>query len=443
MSKISLSEHFNYKKLLRFTLPTIAMMIFTSIYCVVDGFFISNFVGTGAFTAINIIFPAVMMVGSAGFMFGTGGSAIVAKTLGEGNKEKANQYFSMIMVVEIIIAVTLSMLGIIFLEPIAKLLGAKEYMMEYIVPYGTILFLGLPFFMLQNSFQSFIVTAEKPKFGLVVTLFAGCTNMILDFLLIYVFDLGVIGAGLATTISQFVGAIVPLIFFLSKNTSYLRLSKPKFELKPILKTCSNGSSEMVTNISLSLVNILYNLQLLKYIGDNGVAAFGIIMYVGFILVSIYIGYSIGVAPIIGYHYGAGNKKELKSLFNKSIKLMLISSLCLITIAEVFAGSLVGIFVKDNKELLDLSTKALRLYAITYLISWLNIFASSFFTALNQGLISAIISFLRTLVLQIVMIFIMPIIFGVNGLWLAVAVSEILALSVSVFFILKNKNKYGY
>ena len=441
--KISLSDHFNYKKLIRFTLPTIAMMIFTSIYGVVDGFFISNYSGDLAFTSINIIIPAVMMVASIGFMFGTGGSAMVAKTLGEGDKEKANRYFSMIVFLEIILGIIFSVLGIIFLNPIAKLLGAKDYMMEYIIPYGTILFLGVPFFILQNSFQSFIVTAEKPKFGLVITLFAGCTNMILDFVFIYILKWVVLGAGLATALSQFVGAVIPLIYFLSKNSSYLRLTKPKFELKPILKSCGNGSSEMVTNLSLSLVNILYNLQLLKYIGDNGVAAYGIIMYVGFIFIGIYLGYSIGISPIIGYHYGAGNKKELKSLLKKSVKMLLFISIILTVLAILSANFLASIFVGYDKDLLDLTTDALRLYSVSYIILWFNIFASSFFTALNDGLTSAIISFLRTLAIQILMLYIMPLLFDVTGLWLAVFASELISLFVSVFFIIKNKKKYGY
>lgn len=316
-------------------------------------------------------------------------------------------------------------------------------MMEYIIPYGTILFLGVPFFILQNSFQSFIVTAEKPKFGLVITLFAGCTNMILDFLFIYILKWGVLGAGLATALSQFVGAVIPLIYFLSKNSSYLRLTKPKFELKTILKSCGNGSSEMVTNLSLSLVNILYNLQLLKYIGDNGAAAYGIIMYVGFIFIGIYLGYSIGISPIIGYHYGAGNKKELKSLLKKSVKMLLFISIILTVLAILSANFLASIFVGYDKDLLDLTTDALRLYSVSYIILWFNIFASSFFTALNDGLTSAIISFLRTLAIQILMLYIMPLLFDVTGLWLAVFASELISLFVSVFFIIKNKKKYGY
>ena len=342
-----------------------------------------------------------------------------------------------------ILGIIFSALGIIFLNTIAKLLGAKDYMLEYIIPYGTILFIGVPFFILQNSFQSFIVTAAKPKFGLIITLFAGCTNMVLDFIFIYIFRWGVLGAGLATALSQFVGAVIPLIYFLSKNSSYLRLTKPKFELKPILKSCGNGSSEMVTNLSLSLVNILYNLQLLKYIGDNGVAAYGIIMYVGFIFVGIYLGYSIGISPIIGYHYGSGNKKELKSLFRKSIKILLLISIILTAFATLSANSLASIFVGYDKDLLDLTAKAIRLYSVSYILLWFNIFASSFFTALNDGLTSSIISFLRTLVIQILMLFIMPILFDVTGLWLAVFATEFVSLFISIYFILKNKKKYGY
>lgn len=441
--KIKISEHFTYKKLIKFTLPTIVMMIFTSIYGVVDGIFVSNVVGKDAFTAINLIMPALMILGSLGFMIGTGGSAIISKTLGEGDTERANKYFSMLIYLEIILGIIFTILGIIFIKPITNLLGATEELAPYCITYGRIILIGLVAFFLQNSLQSFIVVANKPQIGLIVSIIIGITNMILDFLLVYVLKMGVFGAGLATIISQFIGAGVPLIYFARKNSSLLRLRKTKFELKPILTTFANGSSEMVTNLSMSLVNMLYNFQLMKYAGANGVSAYGIIMYVSFIFVGVYLGYSVGTAPIIGYNYGAKNNEELKNVLNKSVKLLGISAIILTLLSEIFAKPLASIFVSYDMDLFEMTTKAIKIFSISYIISWFNIFASSFFTALNNGLVSAIISFLRTLVFQIAMIYLLPIWWGLNGIWIAVLVAEILSLFVSVGFLIKNKNKYGY
>ncbi len=441
--KIKISEHFTYKKLIKFTLPTIVMMIFTSIYGVVDGIFVSNVVGKDAFAAINLIMPALMILGSLGFMIGTGGSAIISKTLGEGDTERANKYFSMLIYLEIILGIIFTILGIIFIKPITNLLGATEELAPYCITYGRIILIGLVAFFLQNSLQSFIVVANKPQIGLIVSIIIGITNMILDFLLVYVLKMGVFGAGLATIISQFIGAGVPLIYFARKNSSLLRLRKTKFELKPILTTFANGSSEMVTNLSMSLVNMLYNFQLMKYAGANGVSAYGIIMYVSFIFVGVYLGYSVGTAPIIGYNYGAKNNEELKNVLNKSVKLLGISAIILTLLSEIFAKPLASIFVSYDMDLFEMTTKAIKIFSISYIISWFNIFASSFFTALNNGLVSAIISFLRTLVFQIAMIYLLPIWWGLNGIWIAVLVAEILSLFVSVGFLIKNKNKYGY
>jgi putative MATE family efflux protein len=440
---IQLLEHFTYKKLIRFTIPTVAMMIFTSIYGVVDGLFVSNIVGSEAFAGVNLIMPALMMLGSVGFMAGTGGSALVSKTIGEGNKKLANRYFSMLIYFLLIVGILLSILGNVFIRQISELLGAKGEMVDICSTYGRTLLCSLPFFMLQNCFQSFLVVAEKPAMGLCVSVIAGLSNMVLDFLFIYVFRLGVFGAALATAISEFVGAAIPLIFFIRKNNSPLKLIKTKLELKPILRTCSNGSSEMVTNISMSLVNMLYNLQLVKYAGYDGVVAYGIIMYVGFIFVGTYLGYSVGVAPIIGYHYGAGNTDELKSLFKKSLILLSATAVILTACAEIFSSALAGIFVGYNKELHDMTTNAIQLFALSYIISGINIFASAFFTALNNGLVSAVISFMRTLVFQIAFIFILPELLGLNGIWLAVVGAEICSLIISVSFFAANRKKYKY
>ena len=441
--EINLSEHFTYKKLIKFTLPTIIMMIFTSIYGVVDGIFISNVVGNNAFAAVNLIMPVVMIIGTIGFMIGTGGSAIISKTLGEGNKEEANKQFSMLIYLEIILGILFTLIALIFLKPIAEMLGATEEMMDSCLIYGRILLIGITAFVLQNSFQSFMVVAEKPRFGLGISIAAGLTNMVLDFLLIYVFKFGVAGAAIATVISQVVGALIPLVYFSRKNNTMLKLGKTKFELSTIVKTCTNGSSEMVTNLSMSLVNILFNMQLMKFAGANGVSAYGIIMYVGFLFVGTYLGYSIGTAPIIGYHYGAENKEELKSLLNKSIKLLGMVAIGMTLLAEILAKPLAGIFVSYDQELLELTINAIRLYSLSYILSWFNIFASSFFTALNNGFVSALISFLRTLVFQVAMILILPSVWGINGIWLSVVFAEILAIIVSIICFIKNRKKYEY
>ncbi len=439
---IQLSEHFTYKKLIQFTVPTIIMMIFTSIYGVVDGLFVSNCVGSEAFAGVNLIMPALMILGAIGFMIGTGGSALVSKTMGEGDQEKANRYFSMLLYVVTIIGLIFTVIGFIVMETVAKLLGAEGNLVDICVTYGRTLIIALVPFMLQNCFQSFLIVAEKPRMGLVISIITGVLNMVLDFLFIYVFKMGVFGAAFATGISQLIGGIVPLIYFIKKSKN-LKLVKTKLEGKPIWQACANGSSEMVTNISMSVVNMLYNLQLMKYAGADGVVAYGIIMYVSFIFSGTYIGYSIGSAPIVGYHYGAENKEELKSLLKKSLKLLTIASIVMTVIGEVLAKSLAGIFVSYDANLLEMTTNAIRIFSISYLISGINIFASSFFTALNNGVVSAAISFLRTLLFQIAMIFILPLIWGLNGIWLAVVFAEVFALAVSILFLVINRKKYQY
>lgn len=441
--KIQLSDHFSYSKLIKFTLPTIAMMIFTSIYGVVDGVFVSNCVGSDAFAAVNLIMPIIMILGSVGFMIGTGGSAIVSKTLGEGKKEKANEYFSMLVYLCVVSGVILSVIGIIFTGPIAVLLGAKGSIAKDCVTYGRTVFFMLTGLFLQNAFQSFLVVAEKPKLGLFVTVLAGFTNMFLDFLFVYVLRFGVFGAALATGISQFVGSVIPIIYFAGGKNNVLKLTKCRFNKDIIIKTCINGSSEMVTNMSMSLVNILYNMQLMKYIGTNGVVAYGIIMYVGFIFVGTYMGYAVGSAPVISYHYGADNKDELKNLFKRSLTIIIVSSVVMTLIAEIIAGYLAGIFVSYDNNLLELTTEAIRIYAVSYLISGINIFASSFFTALNNGVVSAVISFMRMFVFQIVMILFLPVVLGISGIWTAVIAVEVLSVVISVMFLVKNRKKYSY
>lgn len=440
---IQLSDKFSYSKLIIFTIPTIFMMIFTSIYGVVDGLFISNVVGSNAFAAVNFIMPALMIAGSIGFMIGTGGSALVSKTIGEGKCEEANQIFSMLIYFLIIVGFVITILGIIFIRPVAEMLGADSSIIDDCVVYGRILLVALIPFLLENSFQSFIVVAERPIMGLVISIAAGITNIILDFLLIYVFKMGIIGAGIATSISQTVGGIIPFVYFARKNKTQLRLVKTKFNKSSLIKSCINGSSEMMTNLSISLVDMMYNIQLMRLIGADGVVAYGIIMYISFIFIGVYLGYSIGVTPIIGYNYGAGNKEELQNIFKKSLILISIAAITLTGIAELLSRTFANIFVSYDKELLNMTTLAIRIFSISFLISGFNIFVSSLFTALNNGLISAVISFLRSIVFENLMIFLIPAILGVNGIWSAVIFAELFALIVSVICLIRNRSKYEY
>ena len=447
--KIQLSDHFTYKKLLRFTLPSVGMMIFSSIYGVIDGFFVSNFAGETAFTAVNFIMPFLMILGAFGFMFGAGGSALVAKTLGEGKREKANSLFSLFVYVSFGLGVLIAILGIVLLRPIASLLGAEGAMLESCIDYGWIIAMGLPFFMLQMEFQSFMITAEKPQLSLIFTVAAGVTNIVLDALFVGAFGWGLEGAAAATVTSQFVGFICPFVYFLRKNTSLLRIGKTKMDFGALVKTCTNGSSELMTNISMSLVGVLYNYQLLEYAGEPGVAAYGVLLYVNFIFISAFIGYSIGCAPIIGYHYGAENSAELKGILKKSIVIVGISSVTMVCLSIALATPMSYIFVGYNESLFDLTKDAFLLYSFSFLFSGFAIFGSSFFTALNNGPISAIISFLRTLVFQTVAVILLPIIFegaggeGIDGIWFSIVVAEALAVAVTVAFLLAKRKKYNY
>lgn len=440
---IQLSDHFTYTKLIQFVLPSIGMMIFTSIYGVVDGLFISNFVGKTAFAAVNLIIPFTMVLGAIGFMLGTGGNALVAKTLGEGKRELANQIFSFLVIVSIVSGTFVAIVGITFMEPVALLLGADEAMLRDCVIYGRILMAATPAFMLQIMFQSFLITAEKPGMGFWVTVVAGITNMVLDALLVAGLKWGVTGAALATGLSQCVGGIVPLIYFARKNDSLLQITKTKFMWDALWKTCSNGISEFLSNISMSLVSMLYNLQLLKFAGENGVAAYGVIMYVQFIFIAIFIGYNIGTAPIIGYNYGAQNHKEMQNIFKKSMILTVSAGLVLMVSAFALAAPLAKVFVGYDAELFEMTKRGFEFYAVSFFLCGFNIFGSSFFTALSNGPVSAVISFLRTVVFQVAAVLVLPVFFGIDGVWASISVAELLALAVTGFFLVKLSSRYHY
>ena len=440
---IQLSDHFTYARLFRFVLPSIVMMVFTSIYGVVDGLFVSNFAGKTAFASINLIMPFLIILGATGFMLGTGGTALVSRVLGEGDKERANEYFSMITLFGILLGVILTVVGVLAMRPMAILLGATEAMVDDCVLYGRIVVCFLTSFMLQNMFQSFLIAAERPKFGLLITLAAGVTNMVLDALFVGVFRWGIAGAAIATGISQTVGGVVPLMYFLFSKSSPLRLRWTKFEAQPLLRSCANGSSELMSNISGSLIGMLYNAQLMRFLGEDGVATYGVLMYVQFIFVAIDIGYSIGCAPIISYHYGARNHPELRNLLMKGLKVMGILGIVMTIAAISLSGTLANIFVGYDATLCELTRHAFHLFSFAFLLAGFNIFLSSFFTALNNGGVSAAISFLRTLVFQAASVILLPMALDVDGLWWAASAAEALAFVVSIGFLLALKGKYHY
>ena len=443
MQAIQLSDHFTRKRLLRFSLPSIVMMVFTSIYGVVDGYFVSNYTGKTPFAAVNLIMPFLMILGGVGFMFGTGGGALIAKTMGEGKAEKADKLFSMTVFASILCGLVLTAVGLLFLRPFARLMGAEGELLENSLLYGTINLIVLPFYILQYEFQCLFATAEKPKLGLYVTVASGVANMVLDWLLVAVLPFGLAGAAAATAASQFIGGVFPLIYFARKNSSRLHLTRCRLELRPLGHICANGSSELMSNISMSLVSMLYNVQLMQYAGEDGIAAYGVLMYVSMIFQAIFIGYSVGTAPIVSYHYGAQNREELKSLLRKAIFIVAIAALCMFAAGELLAAPLSRLFVAYDEELLQMTTHAFAIFSFSFLFSGFAINGSSFFTALNDGLISALISFLRTLVFQVAAVLLFPLLWGLDGIWFSVVAAEIMAVLATIFFLLKKQKKYGY
>lgn len=440
---IHLSDHFTMGRLLRYALPSIGMMIFTSIYSVVDGFFVSNMVGKTAFAAVNLILPVLEMLGALGYVFGTGGSALVAKELGEGKKREASETFSLMVGTTIAMGILVAAVGTPLLRPILIGIGADKGMLKEALAYGHILMPAMIVFMLQYMFQAFFITAEKPKLGFAITVAAGLTNMVLDWLFMAVFRWGIRGAAIATVLAQGIGGAVPILYFARSKTAAIHLGRPRFHFEKIKKAATNGASEFMTTVSLSIVSICYNMQLIRFAGQNGVAAYGVIMYVNFIFLSVFIGYATGTAPIVGFHFGAGNKDELHGLLNRSLKWIAFTGLALTAAAEIFARPLAMIFVSYDSALLSMTVRGFRIYSLSYLLSGFNIYGSSFFTALNNGFVSAAIAFLRTLVFETGCVWILPAFFGLTGIWFAIVAAEVMAIAVTGTFLRKNRTRYGY
>lgn len=441
--RIQLSDHFDYRRLLRFTFPSVIMLVFTSIYGVVDGFFVSNFAGKTPFAAVNFIMPLLLILGCVGFMFGTGGSALIAKTMGEGRKEKAQEIFSMIVYVSIVSGIVLALLGFVLLRPMGRLMGAQGQLLEDSIVYGRIILAALPFYVLQYEFQCLFATAQKPGLGLGVTVASGMTNIVLDGIFVAIFHWGLEGAAAATALSQFVGGVIPLLYFGRENSSLLQLVKCGFDGKALLRVCANGSSELISNISMSLVSMLYNIQLVKYAGENGIAAYGVLMYVSMIFQAVFLGYSVGAAPVIGYHYGAGNYEELKGLKKKSFLLIGVFSVLMFTAGETLARPLSWLFVGYAPELLEMTAHAFMIFSFSFLCSGFTIYGSSFFTALGDGFTSALISFLHVFAFQCTAVLLFPVIWKLDGIWVSIPAAEAMATAVTVLFLAGKKKRYHY
>lgn len=440
---IKLSDHFTYGRLLRFAFPSIVMMVFTSIYGIVDGLFVANFAGKESFAAINLAMPLITALGCFGYMFGTGGAALVAKVLGEGDAVRGNRLFSMIVLFATVCAVIIGIIGYVVLEPFLHGFGASGFLFDEAMLYSSILLLALPFFIVQNTFQSFFIAAEKPKVGLAVTVAAGVTNMVLDFVFIALFDWGVAGAALATLLGQALAAVVPIFYFRISKTSLLKLMKPVIDFRAFGKACANGSSELVTEMAVSVVSALYNLQLMSFAGADGVAAYGIIMYASFVFSAIFFGYAMGVGPVISYHYGAQHHQELHGLLKRSLVMVGVGGVCMLVLSQALAVPFVGLFAGSDQALEDFTVHGFRIYACAFLLSGFNIFGSAFFTALNNGKISAFISFMRTLVFETSTVMILPMFLGVNGIWVAVIVGEAMASIIVVAFMVGMRKTYHY
>lgn len=443
MARIQLSDHFTYGRLFRFTLPSIIMMIFTSVYGIVDGFFVSNFAGEAAFVAVNFIIPYPLILGAVGFMFGSGGSALIARTLGEGERARANKIFSLIVYASIISGVVIAVAGLLLLRPVAVFLGASGELLTDSLRYGNIILIAIPAYILQYAFQSLFITAEKPRLALAVTAAAGIANMVLDALFVGAFSWGIEGAALATAISQYIGGVLPIIYFLCPNSSLLRLTSSRLDVRALLRTCVNGSSELMSNISMPAVSMIYNAQLLFYAGEGGVAAYGVLMYVCMIFIAIFIGYTVGIAPIISFHYGAQNHAELKSLLSKSCIIIGVFSVLMFLAGELLGTPFSMLFVGYDAALLDMTSHAFNIFSFSFLFTGFAIFFSGFFTALNDGVTSAIISFMRTLVFQVAAVLILPLIFELDGIWISLIVAELMAVLVSLVFVFAKKKKYKY
>ena len=435
MRNIELAGHYGYRRIVRSVLPSIGMVLVVSVYSIVDGFFVANFAGKTGFAAINLTFPAIMMIGSLGLMIGTGGAELVAKIKGEGYPEKANRVFTMLVQFGLSLGVLLGIALTVAAPWVARWLGADEPMMEECVTYLRLNMIGMPGFVLQCAFQSFYMAAERPQLGTLMSIVAGVTNILLDAILVWALGLGVTGAAIATAAGCTVGGLFPVYYFSSRrNKGSLRILPTRILWPYIGKACSNGLSEYVSSISMNIVTLCYNLQLMRYLGEDGVSAYGVVMYIAFIFAAVFLGYNIGITPIIGYHYGAGDIKEQRSLFRKSLTIIGVLGLLMAGTAETFASPLARVFVGYDAALTALTIRAMRIYMLAFLITGINMFVSALFTGLNNGVVSAVASFMRTLVFELACVWMLPALLGIDGIWMSWGIAEVLSLVLCAFLV---------
>lgn len=440
---VQLSDHFTYRKLFAFVLPPIAMMLLTSVYTMADGLFVSHFVGKTAFAAVNFVFPVVILMAGLGSMFGTGGTALVAKTLGQRAEKRAKRYFTQIILLAGLLGVLMGVLGCIWLPEICRALGATPELLPDAVMYGRVMLAFLPCCILQWTFQSLLITAEKPKLAFWLSVAGGVTNIVLDAVFMAWCGWGVAGAAVATGISQVVAGLLPVLYFILPNSSLLRFRRTRLQPRPMLQACTNGASELVSSVSAAVVGMLYNYQLIRYFGEDGVAAYGVVMYVAFFFVALFIGYDMGSTPLLAYNHGAQNRAELRNLFRKSVVLVGTCGAVLAVAAVVFAHPVAVLFVGYSERLTVLTQHAFWVYGLSFALMGYNIFASGLFTAMNNGLVSAVISLLRTFVFQALAVLGLPLLFGMHGIWWSVSVAEVGALSVSLYLVWRYRKRYGY
>lgn len=441
--KIQLSDHFTYGRLIRFVVPSVAMMVFTSIYSVVDGFFVSNYVGVTGFAAINLMLPILMFFSCLGFLFGTGGTAIVSRTFGEGNPERANSYFSLICYAILITGVAVTVVTIIIMPWVVTRLGATGQLREYAILYGRITMLSTPLYMMQTASQSFFAAAERPQMGMYMTIAGGLTNIGLDYILVAKLGYGLIGASVATTVTEGVSGLVALVFFMAPNGSLLRIGKTAFNGKVLTEACANGASELMSSLSSTVVGVLCNYQLMRFGGENGIAAYGVIMYVGFVFISMFLGYAFGVAPVVGYNYGAENHSELRNVLVKSLTLIGAAGVAMAALAQIFAGAIGQIYVGYNAELLEMTVHGMKIYMLSYLVCGFNIFGSAFFTALSNGKVSAVLSAMRSFVFQAVCLIVLPMFLEITGVWSATLLAEGLTVIMTATVLIRLRERYHY
>lgn len=435
----SIGREFGFFSLLKFALPSVIMMMVMGLYSMVDSMFVSRFVSTNALSAINVVYPVINLLIGLGVMLASGGSAVIAAKMGAGKTDEARRDFSMIVTIGLASSIVIAVAGLIFIRPIVTFLGASELLVDYAVTYLAIILMFAPANMLQMLFQMFFVTAGRPGLGLTFIIGAGLVNAVLDYVFIVPLGMGIAGAALATGIGYLIPAAAGLIFFFGKKKE-LYFTKPKFSAAVLGSSCSNGSSEMVSNLSMAVVTLVFNRIMMNLAGEDGVAAVTIVMYAQFLLSSIFMGFSLGVQPVISFHHGAGNRRNLKGIYRHCIVFIAIAAVSVFAVAMTLGPTLTTIFTPKDTNVWTLAVRGFMILPFCFLLEGFSIYASAAFTALGDGKTSALISFLRTFLFILTGLLTLPLAFGIDGVWLAVPVAELCSVLVVIGCVLWHKAK---